>query len=235
MPKEFAIVVPVYNEGQRIAETIRQILQRVRGEYRAYFVYDMDSDTTLPHILSFNNNKLIPMKNRFGKGALNAIKTGLKETSEDSVVVFMADLSEDPKFINDLVSKMGEGFDLVCGSRYMKGGAQVGAPAFKAFLSRMAGLSLRFLTGIPTYDVSNSFKLYSRQVLDSVNIESTGGFEIGLEILVKAYLKGFKIAEVPVVWKEREEGKSRFMLFKWLPKYLRWYFFLIFGRMGLAR
>ncbi len=230
MVGKFAIVIPVYNEGPLIIETVKQILSKVQGDYRVYFVYDMDSDTTLPHILSFNNSKLVPLKNKYGKGALNAIKTGLETTVEDYVVVFMADLSEDPGYINDMIRKADEGFDIVCGSRYMKGGAQAGAPVIKSFLSRMAGLSLHFLTGIPTHDISDSFKLYSREVLNSVAIESVGGFEIGMEILVKAYLKGYRIAEVPVVWRDRTAGKSNFQLFRWLPRYLHWYFYLLSKR-----
>lgn len=230
MVNDLAIVIPVYNEGHLIAETIRQILAKVRGGFRVYFIYDMDNDTSIPHILMFNDSRIVTMKNRYGRGALNAIKTGLEATSESRVVVFMADLSEDPAFINDLAAKADEGFDVVCGSRYMKGGAQLGAPFFKSFLSRMAGLSLHFLTGIPTHDISDSFKLYSRRVLNDITIESSGGFEIGMEILVKAYLKGYRIAEIPVVWRDRAEGRSNFRLFRWLPRYLHWYFYLVSKR-----
>lgn len=230
MTGNFAIVVPVYNEGPSIIGTIEQILAKVKGSFTAYFVYDTDDDPSIPHIRSIKDPRIALMKNKYGRGALNAIRTGLESTKEGRAIVYMADMSEDPMFINDLINKADEGYDIVCGSRYMKGGGQIGAPLIKSFLSRMAGLSLRVLTGIPTYDISNSFKLYSRRVIDSVTIESTGGFEIGLEILVKAYIKGFKIAEVPVVWKERETGKSNFKLTKWLPKYLKWYFYLLAKR-----
>jgi len=226
MSKDFAIVIPVYNEGNSIVETLSQIQKKVFGSYKVYIVYDFNEDTTLPFLKKFKEN-VIPLKNKYGRGALNAIKTGLEDTKEDNVIVFMADLSEDPKDINKLTSKANEGYDVVCGSRYMRGGKQVGGPKLKSFLSRMGGISLRILAGIPTYDISNSFKLYSRRVLDSITIESTGGFEVGMEIVVKAYLKGFKITEVPTEWRERKYGKSRFKLIKWLPKYLRWYFYLI--------
>jgi len=227
----FAIVIPVYNEGNAILETIGQILAKVKGDFAAYFVYDTEDDTSLPFIRSVKDPRINLLRNKYGRGALNAIRTGMEETREERVIVFMSDLSEDPVYINDLVAKSDEGYDIVCGSRYMNGGGQVGAPAFKSFLSRMAGLSLRLMTGIPTYDVSNSFKLYSRKVLTDVTIESTGGFEIALEILVKSYLKGYKITEVPVIWKEREAGVSNFKFSKWLPKYLKWYFYLLGHRL----
>lgn len=230
MVREFAIVIPIYNEGQFITRTIEQIFKDVRGTYKVYFVHDMDEDTSIPYIVKFNDHRLVLLKNKYGGGPLGAIRTGLEETKEGYVVVFMADLSEEPGYINNMMQKAEEGYDVVCGSRYMRGGEQIGSPLLKSFLSRMAGLSLKLLSGIPTYDVSNSFKLYSRKVLDSMGIESNGGFELGLEILVKAYLKGFRITEVPVVWKKREHGASRFNFAKWLPKYLRWYFYLMLSK-----
>ncbi len=228
MVKDFAIVIPVYNEGEAIVETLDQIKNKVSGHYQIYIVYDFEEDSTLPFLK--NRENLTPLKNKYGKGALNALKTGFEETKEKYVVVFMADLSEDPEHINHLLRKAKEGYDIVCGSRYMRGGKQSGGPKLKSFLSRMGGISLRLLSGIPTYDISNSFKLYPRKVLDSIKIESTGGFEVGMEIVVKAYLKGFKITEVPAEWRERDKGKSRFKMWKWLPKYLKWYFYLIFRK-----
>jgi dolichol-phosphate mannosyltransferase len=63
--------------------------------------------------------------------------------------------------------------------------------------------------------------------LRSVTIESTGGFEVGLELSVKAYLQGRRLGEVPTTWRERSSGESKFNVRKWLPSYMRWYFFLL--------
>ena len=231
MSKYFAIVIPVYNEGEAITETIGQIRNKVKGDYHIYVVYDTDDDTTLPYLKRYSPELLTTMKNKFGRGVLNALKTGFEGTKEERIVVFMADLSEDPRSINDLVARSEEGYDVVCGSRYMKGGSQTGGPFIKSFLSRMAGLSLHLLTGIPTHDISDNFRLYSRKVLDSIKIESRGGFEVAMEITVKAYLAGFKVTEVPTHWKERSHGKSNFKMIEWLPRYLHWYFYLLKGKL----
>lgn len=122
MPKHFAVIIPVYNEGEAIINTIEQIRGKVKGEYQVYVVYDMDEDSTLPYLKSFSREFLTPMKNKYGRGVLNALKTGFEGTKEEKVVVFMADLSEDPKYINDLVVRSEEGYDVVCASRYMKRG-----------------------------------------------------------------------------------------------------------------
>jgi hypothetical protein len=109
----------------------------------------------------------------------------------------------------------------------MQGGQQIGGPRVKKLLSRAAGLSLWHLAGVPTHDVTNSFKMYTSRVLRSIEIESTGGFEIGMEVVVKAHAAGFRIGEVPATWRDRTAGRSRFRLWKWLPHYLRWYAFAI--------
>jgi glycosyltransferase involved in cell wall biosynthesis len=176
------------------------------------------------------------VKNHYGRGALNAIKTGFDEARSDAILVMMADLSDDLAVVDrmyDLLTR--EGCDIVCGSRYMPGGKQIGGPRLKGALSRWAGLSLHYFLGLPTHDVSNSFKIYRRAFIQAQTIESDGGFEIGTELVVKAFIGGRKIAEVPAVWTDRVAGKSRFKLWKWLPKYLRWYLFAFRGKLTLAR
>ena len=101
----------------------------------------------------------------------------------------------------------------------------IGGPKFKGFLSHTAGLLLHWFARLPTHDPTNSFKLYRKSFLDTVKIESTGGFELGIELVVKAYVGGRRIAEVPTTWRDRVAGKSNFKLWKWLPSYLKWFFY----------
>jgi hypothetical protein len=112
----------------------------------------------------------------------------------------------------------------------MEGGRQIGGPPLKTFLSRTAGLTLHWLAGLPTRDVTNSFKMYRTGFIQKLRFESTGGFEIGMEAVVKAYVSGGRIAEVPSTWTDRVAGTSRFRLWRWLPKYLRWYLYAFRGR-----
>ena len=142
-------------------------------------------------------------------------------------VVVMADLSDEISKIDEMFTKISRGYDIVCGSRYIRGGEQIGGPGFKKMLSRMAGISLHYITGIPTHDVSNSFKMYTKKVLNDIEIESHGGFEIGMEITVKSFFKGYKITEIPTVWRDRSAGESKFRLWKWLPEYMHWYLFAV--------
>lgn len=226
-----SIVIPVYNEGDNIIIGLRRIAESVESPFEVLIVYDFDEDSTLPAARKIADEldlSLRLVKNRYGRGALNAIKTGLHAAACDYVIVTMADLSDPPEVINDMVAiAQARRVDLVCASRYMPGGKQIGGPLLKTLLSRLAGVSLYYLTTIPTRDATNSFKLYTKRVIDAIDVESTGGFELGLEIVVKAHYAGFAIAEVPTVWTDRTSGQSRFQLFKWLPNYLRWYVFAL--------
>ena len=225
---KLSIVMPVYNEGTVIARTITKLEPSVKLKHELIIVYDMDSDTTIQPVKTlqrkYKNIKLL--KNKFGKGALNALKTGLDAAKGEAVCVMMADLTDDPKVVNEMMNKFDQGFDIIAASRYMKGGHQKGGPILKQLLSRGAGLSLHYLAGLPTHDATNSFKIYSKEFLKKTKIESDGGFELGIELTVKGYFNGYKVTEVPTTWTYLNK-ESRFYLKKWLPKYLKWYFLAI--------
>ena len=223
-----AIIIPVYNEAENIGKTLTVIEDLVKTPHRTYIVYDFDEDNTLPIAREFTKKGIdLQFVKNPAKGVVNAIKTGLRSATGDYLLVTMADMSDDYSVVDSMCELMEEGFDVVCGSRYMKGGKQIGGPLLKKTISRIAGLSLRFLTGVPTHDATNSFKLYRKSMLDNIEIESDGGFEIGLEIVVKAHFSGFRVTEIPCTWTDREEGKSRFRIIKWAPKYLKWYFYAV--------
>lgn len=224
------IVVPVYNEDKGILRQLDEIKCAIHTKKHVLVVYDFEEDTTLPVILKHQADypfRIDLIKNRYGCGALNAILTGMKCASAEMVLIMMADSSDRIDVVDLMCEYMKQGYDLVCGSRYMKGGSQHGGSILKGLFSRMAGISLHVLTRIPTHDCTNSFKLYRKSMLEQIEIESTGGFEIGLEITVKAYVKGFRITEVPSEWTERKDGESNFHMWKWLPHYLHWYFYCI--------
>lgn len=223
-----SIVMPVYNEGEVIAETIRRVETKVKTPHELLIIYDMDEDTTVPAVKKLSKKypdvKLV--KNIYGRGALNALKTGFLKARGDAVCVMMADLTDDPAVLNKMMEKFDEGFGVVAASRYMKGGVQIGGPVIKQILSRVAGISLYYLVGLPTHDATNSFRLYSKKFLNNTKIESDGGFELAIELTVKAYFSGYKVAEIPTTWTYLAK-ESRFYMRKWLPKYLKWYFWAI--------
>jgi glycosyltransferase involved in cell wall biosynthesis len=226
------ILIPVYNEGDNIRSTLVEIEDKITTPHRIFIIYDFDEDDTLPVVMEWMDSHpgISLIRNRYGRGVLNAIKTGIEAVDEGVILVTMADLSDNLFKVDEMFEMINGGYDIVCGSRYMKGGEQRGGPWLKKFLSRAAGVSLHFLTGLPTRDVTNSFKMYTKKVLNDIEIESSGGFEIGMEVVIKAFQKGYKITEVPSIWRDRENGKTKFRLWKWLPKYLKWYALAIKGK-----
>ncbi len=226
---QLSVVIPVYNEGDNILVALREIAEKLTSQATILLVYDMPEDTTVEPVQRIMGDFSLPLKlvrNAYGRGALNAIKTGLEAAQTEYVIVTMADLSDPPEVMNDMIQKADEtGAAIVCASRYMRGGAQIGGPRLKGFLSRMAGLLLCWFARLPTHDPTNSFKLYRKSFLETVTIESDGGFELGIELVVKARANKQIIAEVPTTWRDRVAGKSNFKLWKWLPKYLRWFFY----------
>ena len=225
--RELSIIIPVYNEGGNFGKLWDQLLRTVQLPFQAYVIFDFEEDDTLPlarSIVAAGEQRLHLVRNP-ARGVVSAILTGFADAADGPVVVVMADLSDDLAKLEPMLELYERGFDVVAGSRYMKGGKMVGGPFFKQLLSRLAGISLFWLRGLPTHDATNAFKIYDRAMVRSFNIQSTGGFELNLELTAKAFVSGYRIAEVPATWWDRTSGESRFKLLRWLPLYLRWYFY----------
>ena len=209
------------------------MVERTRSRpLEVLIVHDFDEDTTVPVVrrLQAEMPELHLHRNTLGRGVLNAMKSGLRAARAQYVLITMGDGSDDPDDIDRMYELARAGADVVAGSRYMRGGRQLGGPLLKRSMSRAAGLSLHWLGGVPLHDATSNFRLYSKRLLNQVTIESTGGFELGIELTVKAYLLGMTVAEVPTTWRDRTAGTSRFQLWHWLPRYMKWYRAGIAGR-----
>ena len=222
---DLAVVLPVYNEGEAVEPVLRALAAQIRTPHELVVVYDFDGDTTVPVIarLAGEIPQLRGLRNDIGRGVLNAMKAGIAGTTAPYVLISMADGSDEPHVVDPMVDLAKQGADGVSASRYMKGGRQVGGPPLKRLMSRAAGLTLHWFARVPTHDPTNNFKLYSRRFLEANTIESTAGFELALELTVKATIQKRRIAEVPPTWRDRTAGQSNFKLRKWLPHYLHWY------------
>ena len=222
------LVVPVYHEQDNILQLFAEIERVVTLPYVALVIYDDEDDGTLIHRHHLTTaNPGIKFVRNTGKGVVGAFKTGFELANTPYIVPIMCDLSDMPETVNRLYEKVQEGHDLVVASRYVKGGQKVGGPRIKLFLSWLANSSLHHLTGIPTHDMTNAFIIYRKEVLDEIYIQTTGGFEITMEIIAKAYVLGYRIAEVPTINRDRAAGKSNFKMLKWMSRYLHWYLYIL--------
>ncbi|MDX1584765.1 MAG: glycosyltransferase [Thermoanaerobaculia bacterium] len=227
------LIIPVYEEGDNIERVLRRVESAVPLRKRVLIVYDHEEDTTIPVVrrLQEELSDVELVRNAHGRGVLNAIRTGFESSTGEVSIVTMGDLSDDVEKIPEMVRLIKEeGFDVVCASRYVPGGAQIGGPRLKGFLSRTAGVSLHLLTGIPTHDITNSFRAYRTSVVQGIEIASRGGFEVSMELTVKVWARGHRVTEIPAIWRDRTEGESRFRMWKWIPQYLRWYVYALRNR-----
>jgi len=226
-----SVVVPAYNESESIVRFLDRLLSSVTMPCEVLVVYDDESDSTRPHAQRYAHThpRVRPLLNTYGKGPAPAIRFGFDHAAAGVVVITMADGSDDPRQVDELVYLVERGVVVAAASRYMPGGQQVGGPKVKSLLSRTAGRTLHWLAGVGTRDATNSFKAFDKAFVRAVGIDSDTAFEIGIELTAKATRMRRPVAEIPTIWLERQQGTSNFQVMKSIPHYLRWYLFA-FGR-----
>ncbi len=221
------IVIPVYNEGENILDLFRAFERQVKTRIRAFVCYDSDEDTTLAAIKNIKFNfEIVPVKN-LGRGVHSAIMTGIDATSAPAVLVFGSDEANNAGIVDLMYAKLKEGNDVVVASRLMEGGEMSGGPRLKSFVVTLASFILNRFVGVPATDATYAWRMFSRRILDAVELESTAGFTYAIELLVKCHRLGWGVAEVPARWIMRKAGQSRFNFRKWLPHYFRWFLYAI--------
>jgi dolichol-phosphate mannosyltransferase len=221
------IVIPAYREADAVLPMLERIRDGVTLPFECLVVVDTPDDPTVATVeqVHASDARFRVLVNDYGPGPANAIRFGIDRAAGTAVVVTMADGSDDPRQIDDLVRLVERGVVIAAASRFMSGGQQVGGPALKSLLSRVAGRSLHLFARVGTRDATNSFKAYSLEFVRAVGIDSRSGFEIGIELTAKARRLRLPVAEIPTIWLERATGISNFRVAGWVPKYLRWYLF----------
>lgn len=232
---KFSIIIPAHNEELNLKRLINTIEHHVGNEYEIIIVNDHSSDGTADVVkgLCSDYRNIRIVENDDEPGFANALRTGFKNAKTEIVLPMMADLCDDPDTIDKMYEKITQGFDVVCGSRYMKGGRKIGGPKLKTFFSHFVGLSLYFLIRIPTHDIANAFKMYRKKVFGDFQITARG-FEISAEIPLKAFFAGYRITEVPTTWREREDGESKFSISRQGSGYFKLYIWALKRRMFLC-
>jgi dolichol-phosphate mannosyltransferase len=218
------IVIPVYNEGPNILKVLMALDAAVETSARILICYDRDDDDTLTAIGEHWCRGRLPIEfvRNSGKGAHGAVMTGLRAGKSPYALMYPGDDDYNAGILDSMIAKAREGNDIVCASRFIPGGSMVGCPWLKAFLVRTAAIVLFHLARVPTRDPTNGFRLFSRRVIEEVQVESCQGFTYSLELLVKVQRLRWSVAEVPARWFERSAGRSRFRVLRWIPAYLRW-------------
>jgi uncharacterized protein (TIRG00374 family) len=223
-----SIVIPAHNEEGNLEALILELVPVLEGQeetrdYEIVIVNDNSSDATPAIIEKFasDNSRIKSVHRHSNPGFGNAVREGFRNATGDIVIPVMGDLSDDPQDITKLVRKIEEGYDVAYGSRFIEGGGTDGYPQVKMIANRTFNNCVRLLFGIKHKDITNAFKAYRKEVLESIGIDNleANGFDLTVEIPLKAHIMGFTSAEVPVTWHGRKRGEAKLKLSENATKY----------------
>lgn len=223
----YNVILPTYNEAKNIVPLIRMIddtFFTVGKQYKIIVVDDDSSDNT-SGIVKALNSRAITVIDRPGKlGLGSAYESALKYCDGDYTVIMDADLQHDPEDIRKMIAF--EGYDIVSGTRYSKGGRVAGWGFERCLASATANNIAKFVLGLSTTDLTGSFRCYKTTVLkDLVKLAACRGFGFQMEAIARAEYKKYKITEVPIVFHDRSAGESK-MSYKEILNFLFTVFYL---------
>lgn len=209
------IIIPTYDEKENVRPIAAAVLEQ-SPEANILFVDDQSPDGTgqildemvvaEPRVFVMHRKK----KEGLGRAYIAGFKWAL-ERGYELICEMDADFSHDPKSLPDLLEAAQEGADLVIGSRYIGGIRIMNWPMSRLLLSTMAGKYVRAVTGMPVFDPTGGFKCFRRAVLESIELDqiTSNGYSFQIEMNHSAWMKGFKIQEVPIVFGDRVAGYSK--------------------------
>ncbi len=208
------IIIPTYNEKENINRLIPEILKYLPNTH-ILFIDDNSPDGTADTIktLQRTNPKLHllerPGKLGLGSAYIQGFKWALKREYE-FIFEMDGDFSHHPKYLPKLL-EVARTHDLALGSRYIKDGGVENWPVHRKLLSLGGSFYSRTLLGLPYKDLTGGFKCFRRKVLQSLNLDQiqSEGYCFQVELTYRAHQKGFKISEVPIIFSERQHGKSK--------------------------
>ena len=217
------IVIPVYNEDENIVSLIKKLDEEIACNFKILICYDSESDRTLKHLKNKNiiKKEIVFIKNP-SQGPNSAIIEGIRSSTAEIILIYMADDFENIKLINRMINLIEEGNDLIIPSRFVPGGQMLGAKKIKKTITLIGSYLIFYIARIPFKDCTNAFKMFSAKLKNKINLESKIGFTFALELVIKSYSLNLKILEIPSSWVDLENRKSNFKVFKWLPYYIYW-------------
>ncbi|MBN1326454.1 MAG: polyprenol monophosphomannose synthase [Candidatus Cloacimonetes bacterium] len=208
------VIIPTFNEAENVAQIIAEVLKQ--DKIIDVLIVDDNSPDGTADIVSekLKKDKRIHLLKRSGKlGLGSAYVAGFRYALEhgfDLIFEMDADFSHDPQMIPIMLKEI-ENNDLIIGSRYIKGMNVVNWPLKRLLLSYMASKYVQFITGIPVKDPTGGFKCFRKEVLESIDLDEiiSDGYSFQIEMNYRAWVRGFRIKEIPIVFTDRRSGQSK--------------------------
>ena len=211
-----AVIIPTYNEKENIETLVTQLLALPTGVH-VVVVDDNSPDGTsaIADRLAVENNGRVGVIHRAGKlGLGTAYIAGFKRAlaeGADLICTMDADFSHNPRYIPALVDKIGQGYDLVIGSRYVRGGGSTGCTFDRKLLSWGANAFARTMLGLRAHDTTAGFRCYRREVLAEMDLDGikASGYSFLIEMLYGVQRRGWRVGEIPIIFENRRLGASK--------------------------
>lgn len=208
------VVIPTYNEEENIKKMVSKVLL-MEGGIDILIVDDSSPDGTgveadkLASVHKEVNVVHRPKKMGMGRAYVDGFKWALNKGYE-YICEMDADFSHNPEDLIRLFDEM-DTCDVCIGSRYVKGAGVVNWPLWREILSRSANIYVRLVTRMPVSDGTAGFKCYKRSVLEAIDLDDvrSEGYAFQIEMHYKAWKKGFKLKEIPIIFTERRQGQSK--------------------------
>jgi dolichol-phosphate mannosyltransferase len=214
MPDKALVIIPTYNEIENLPRIVPEVL--AQDERLDILVVDdgsPDGTGTLADTLAAKEPRIHVLHRQKKEGLGRAYLAGFQwALQHDYEFIFEmdADFSHDPKFLPGFLEAI-EDADLVLGSRYKDGVNVINWPMSRLLLSKGANLYAHFVTGLPLTDSTGGFKCFRRKVLETLHLDAvhSNGYAFQIEMSFRAWKRGFKIVEIPIVFVDRVEGDSK--------------------------
>jgi dolichol-phosphate mannosyltransferase len=222
---KFSVLIPAHNEVESIGQTVGLTvteLEQAGIDYEIVVVDDASGDGTgvVVRDIAERNPRVIYVRSPLPPGFGYAVRAGLDVYTGDAVAIMMADLSDSPKDLVLYYHVLEQGYDCAFGTRFGHGGQAIDYPRLKLVINRIVNTGIRFLFHHGYGDTTNACKAYRRYVIEQIQPLLSNHFNLTVELPLKAVVRGFSYAVVPVTWTGRRSGVSKLSLHEMGSRYL---------------
>jgi dolichol-phosphate mannosyltransferase len=222
---KLSVLIPAHNESESIGETVSAVEAALAGEeieHEILVIDDASTDDTSGAVRAAarGNANIRCERSPLPPGFGHAIRAGLQLYTGDAVAIVMADLSDSPDDVVRYHRLLEQGFDCAFGTRFGLGGRTNDYPLVKLVLNRIVNAGIRLLFQHGYNDTTNAFKAYRREVIDQLQPLLSNHFNLTVELPLKAVVRGYTYAIVPITWTNRRHGESKLKLNEMGGRYL---------------
>jgi dolichol-phosphate mannosyltransferase len=213
--KEAWVILPTYNESENLERIVDAVLQQLPEPGRILIVDDNSPDGTgeIADGLAASNEAISVLHRARKEGLGPAYLAGFRVALDGGaarIVEMDADFSHDPAYLPQLIGAADD-YDLVIGSRYVPGGGVTDWGPMRRFISRGGSTYARIALGLPVRDLTGGFKCFRREVLEAIDLDTieARGYAFQVETTYRALKAGFRVVEIPIVFRDRTDGTSK--------------------------